>query len=795
MSDIIASIRVALGLDDAQFSSGAKRAQKSIIGLEKTITSTSRTIKGFAAALTVGMFAHAISEALEYAGSLAETAQQLGVTARQLQIYRFAAGQVGVSQEQLEIGLKKLNTSLGQAKLGAEAPKKAFEALSKLIGKDIVASSKQGGDALPLVADALSKVADRSKRAAAEVAIMGKSGSALDNLLSGGSRALNELAEAADKLGIVLSDQQIQDADATADKLRAVKTVLEAQIAGVVAQNAGAILSLASALGQLTSQIVKFLSSNPSLALGIIGGLLGGRVGGLPGAVLGGAAGALLGGRAANNMADANNDKAFRRKEFIKAEVAYQRALRGGNAPGPAMSVGGIQVGGGAGAGAPISALKAERDRQERLFRASVIAANRKPAVSGGGGPDIGNFLAGAGPKAKKAKEDHTGEQQLREAKQFADDMRRAQIDTLQAKQNLAKSADEQADFELQILDKQKEQYNADLDYEVALNKLTKGVQGMTAEQANQLRAQYDQTDALKRQAIADEQIAQKKRDAVELADNRADLQIEQLQLEADLATNSKARRDAEMRILEAMKAQERARLEAVLADEKSTDLAKKEAQARLSKLDELYGLKAQGVAQQTAGPLEQWANSVRDTTDAMQQLKVDGINGAVDSIMALTEGFSSFRDTALSAIKSVIAELLRMQLMKLALNIFGAASGGGGFSSAGLVSGNMSALGALASGGAALGSSGGGSLPGFASGGRGVFGGMPGVDRNILSMNGLPIAKVSRGEPWAFGPHAMAGGGVSIVQHFSGNVTRETMGQVAAKTQSAIASAKRRGY
>lgn len=46
----------------------------------------------------------------------------------------------------------------------------------------------------------------------------------------------------------------------------------------------------------------------------------------------------------------------------------------------------------------------------------------------------------------------------------------------------------------------------------------------------------------------------------------------------------------------------------------------------------------------------------------------------------------------------------------------------------------------------------GGTSVPGFASGGSGVFGGFGGVDQNVLSLNGSPIARVSKGEPFSIG-------------------------------------------
>lgn len=66
---------------------------------------------------------------------------------------------------------------------------------------------------------------------------------------------------------------------------------------------------------------------------------------------------------------------------------------------------------------------------------------------------------------------------------------------------------------------------------------------------------------------------------------------------------------------------------------------------------------------------------------------------------------------------------------------------------------------------GAGLGFGGGAqvNLPGFATGGSFEFGGMSGVDRNILSLNGSPIAKVSKGERASIG----RGGGGAVYQMF----------------------------
>ena len=52
--------------------------------------------------------------------------------------------------------------------------------------------------------------------------------------------------------------------------------------------------------------------------------------------------------------------------------------------------------------------------------------------------------------------------------------------------------------------------------------------------------------------------------------------------------------------------------------------------------------------------------------------------------------------------------------------------------------------------------------LPGFATGGSFQVRGMTGVDKNMLSLNGQPIARVSHGETVGVG---RGGGGPSVVQ------------------------------
>lgn len=762
-STVIGALRVIFSADSAAFENATKRVRSNATLTARSMGTAKAAVTGFFSAFSIGVLATITKRALDFAGSLGETAQQLGVTTRQLQIYRFAAGQVGISQEQMDKGLEKLNISLGKAKLGAEAPKKAFEVLSKLIGQDIVASSKQGGDALPLVADGLAKIADRSKRAGIETAIFSKAGSQLDTLLSGGSAAINELAKAADRLGIVLSDEQIKNADDTADKLEAVKTVLSAQIAGVVAQNAKSILGLANSLAALTGQIIRFLNSNPQLALGIMGAMLGGRVGGLPGAVLGGVGGAILGGRMAQNANDQNNDLPFRMQAVRDAKKKFEDAKATPSGGAGFGGAGGIPIS--AGSGGNVRAAETELRRQTALLVQATAAFN---ASKQGGGTvptvDVPQFLAGGGGGGRSKKDrsaeeaQRLAEQQLRDAYQFNQDMQRNQMDVLQGQRDLATTIDGRAVLDLQMLDLERDAYKAQLAYDVAT---TDGNKAEAEARAKSLLAEYDKADALKRQAIKEDAITQKREQAAHLVDTQYDIQLELASLEANLADTAKERRAAELRILDISRQREEAALKELAASKDAATAV--EARARLAALPQKYEAQRENVMAGTRGPMEEWQHQFSDISDELQQLKVNGIEGAVDALTHLTEGWKSFRDAAISAIKDVIAQLIRLQLMKLAANIVGTAAGGmgGGFGSfapqgisAGLAGAGSAPMSLNL--GAGLGVTG---VLGFAHGGSGVFGGKFGTDRNLLSMNGMPIARVSRGEPWSFG-HDDSGGG-----------------------------------
>lgn len=213
---------------------------------------------GFFASLSIGGLVDVTRKALDYAGSLGEVAQSLGVGTQFLQEFRFAATQNGASIEGADNALGKFSVSIGKALDGGKTATAAFTKLGISM-----ADLRKGNDAerFNLVADAIAKIPDPAQRASAAQAIFGKGFREILPLLEQGARGFSAAAAEARKMGLVLSDKQIQDADKTADKFDALGKALQVRIAGVVTENVDALNDLIDGLEKLINYSAKALKA------------------------------------------------------------------------------------------------------------------------------------------------------------------------------------------------------------------------------------------------------------------------------------------------------------------------------------------------------------------------------------------------------------------------------------------------------------------------------------------------------------------------------------------------------
>lgn len=711
---LIGALRISLGMESASFEKGAKRsaaeinalgdraeqlgfkvgrATKAMIGLA-TVVAGSAFVAGLKGAVTAS---------LDLAGGLGEAAQQIGVTVRELQVLRYAAMQAGIAQEEMDGALAKGTKALGQAALGAAAPKKAFDALGVSI-RDSNGHVKTIGVALPEIAERLSRIPDPAQRAAAEVAIFGRAGQKLDTILTGGKKGLEDYGKAAEDAGLIIGDDLAAKADEAADKVEELTTQLKVSFAKEVAANADAILGLATALGTLTVRAVQFINKHPQLVGALAGAAAGARIAGGPGAALGAVGGAVVSDRMGRAAADANMDLAFRTAELQKATRRANEVRATADRPRTALQRLGITPDYGVKRGdAAYNAAKAELTKQQELMRRAMAAAP-KPAAAGPvlDGEDLPDFLASPGPKGKKGK---TAEQLAREAERLREEAIRRQKgfddasaklddELLDAKRDATQDYHQLAEFARQQAEIEFDKTASDIEAKEKLGEYTKAQADLLIDKAAHVEIQ-------KITNINAEEAAQKARDALAVMEAQADTDRDLLATQESVALTAAQRRDLQLRMLDLDKKVERAKLEEVIHSQNATAAEKQIAEQRLKQLDAIYQGRAEVIKDQTRSPLDDYAKRKARTPEQMQeraeQLVVDRLDSVEQGISsALAEKLGMGDDPLITGLIEMLLDEILFRPLAEALRNGRDGMGGGGGGFGGLFSGLFSGIGKI---------------------------------------------------------------------------------------------------
>jgi hypothetical protein len=266
--DIIARLKLS-GADfsrqyNAELNQVEAKARSTSARISNTFGKAASAATGFIAAIGVTTIAAVAKDALDFAASLGETASQLGVTTKFMQEFRFAATQSGASTEEADNALSKFTLTLGKAREGGKAQTQVFRDLGVSLS-DANGKARESDAVYRDVAEAISKIEDPTVRAKVAQEAFGKGYKAIIPLLEQGAEGFALSAKEAREFGLVISDEDIQKADATADKIDKLQSALQIRVASVVAENSEAIgqlteklLGLATAAVQATSDYFKF---------------------------------------------------------------------------------------------------------------------------------------------------------------------------------------------------------------------------------------------------------------------------------------------------------------------------------------------------------------------------------------------------------------------------------------------------------------------------------------------------------------------------------------------------------
>lgn len=182
--------------------------------------------------------------------TLNDLSARTGIGVEQLQKYAFAAKLAGVDTAEFGTAVQTLAVNIGKATPGGELDK-SLQAINLSVTQLRALAPEQQ---FSVIGQAISQLPTAADRAAASVAIFGRQGAALAPLFREGAASIEELQARAERLGIIISETQVNN---VADMNDAFDTV-RATIDGIIGQVIG---NLAPAVTAVTEQFLKFVES------------------------------------------------------------------------------------------------------------------------------------------------------------------------------------------------------------------------------------------------------------------------------------------------------------------------------------------------------------------------------------------------------------------------------------------------------------------------------------------------------------------------------------------------------
>ena len=246
-SAVVGALRVTLGLDSAQFTTGMKNAQT---GLQKFagIAKTGALAIAGAMAAAGGAIATAMAGVITRAGDMYELSQALGLTVEDLSRMTYAAELSGVQIEGLEKAIKKLSVSLFDAsQSGAGPAANAFRMLG-ISAVDAEGNVRPVIDVMGDLADRFSKMPGGAEKTALAIRVFGKAGADMIPMLNEGRDGLQEMYDEAQRLGIVLDTETAASAEALGDELTRLNAAKDGVITKITTGMLPALRSMACAL-------------------------------------------------------------------------------------------------------------------------------------------------------------------------------------------------------------------------------------------------------------------------------------------------------------------------------------------------------------------------------------------------------------------------------------------------------------------------------------------------------------------------------------------------------------------
>jgi len=244
---LIGSLRVALGLDSAQFTTGLAKARGEL-GSFSSAAKIGFAAVGAAALAAGTALGVAVKHSLDHADALGKAAQKAGVSVQALSRLEYAARLSDVSME----GLTGSLTKLGKAMVDATTDKTGAASIAfKALGIDVRDASGNIRDSNAVfldIADRFGRMEDGATKSTLAMQLFGKAGAELIPLLNSGRDGLKQMADESDRVGFTLTGRTTAAAEAFNDTLTRLQLATDGVVNKIMVAALPALQGLANTM-------------------------------------------------------------------------------------------------------------------------------------------------------------------------------------------------------------------------------------------------------------------------------------------------------------------------------------------------------------------------------------------------------------------------------------------------------------------------------------------------------------------------------------------------------------------
>ena len=255
--EIISTEREVKNLENAsketqKAMSGIGDAAKNVADGAQTVADKTRVLSG-AAAGVLGAIGGLAYKAATSADDLNTLAKQTGFSTEELQKFQYAADLVDVSVDDITGAAKKL-------KKAVSSDSKELEALG-VKTKNADGSFRDINDIFYDTLSALGNIKNETERDAAAMAIFGKSADSLAGIVDDGGKALKELGQEAEDMGLILSQDTLDSLNKVNDKIDRLKAQSKARLAETGAKAMEVLTPVLEKVLDLLDRLLTFIGS------------------------------------------------------------------------------------------------------------------------------------------------------------------------------------------------------------------------------------------------------------------------------------------------------------------------------------------------------------------------------------------------------------------------------------------------------------------------------------------------------------------------------------------------------